>query len=255
MLALECQSVCLEYSVAGRRLRALQDVSVVVGKREFVSLLGPSGCGKSTLLNVVAGFLKPTGGKVLVEGREVSRPGQDRGVIFQEHALFPWMTVRQNISFGLDVNGVPRREREKKVDELIRLVGLTGFERAFPSQLSGGMRQRVAVSRALATSPSILLMDEPFSAIDEQTRQGLRDEFLRIWQQTSQTVLLVTHSIEESVLMSDWVVVMGTKPGRVICTVEIDLPRPRDDASAQFIRLRKHISDLLYGRKSGQSLQ
>jgi NitT/TauT family transport system ATP-binding protein len=238
MLALECQSVCLEYSVAGRRLRALQDVSVVVGKREFVSLLGPSGCGKSTLLNVVAGFLKPTGGKVLVEGREVSRPGQDRGVIFQEHALFPWMTVRQNISFGLDVNGVPRREREKKVDELIRLVGLTGFERAFP-----------------ATSPSILLMDEPFSAIDEQTRQGLRDEFLRIWQQTSQTVLLVTHSIEESVLMSDWVVVMGTKPGRVICTVEIDLPRPRDDASAQFIRLRKHISDLLYGRKGGQSLQ
>ena len=249
MAALDCQEVCLDYVMAGRQLRALQDVTVTVGKREFVSLLGPSGCGKSTLLNVVAGFLKPTGGKVLIEGREVSEPGSDRGVIFQDHALFPWMTARQNIAFGLNVAGIPKAEREKKVDELIELVGLRGFDRLFPSQLSGGMRQRVAVSRALATSPSILLMDEPFSAIDEQTRQGLREEFLRIWQKTAQTVLLVTHSIEESVIMSDRVVVMGTKPGRVICTVDIDLPRPRDETSAQFMHLRRHIGELLYRHK------
>ena len=255
MPALDCQSVCLEYSMAGRQLQALQDVSVTVEKREFVSLLGPSGCGKSTLLNIVAGFLRPTGGKVLVEGREVSKPGQDRGIIFQEHALFPWMTARQNISFGLDVNGVPREARDRRVDELIELVGLGGFDRAFPSQLSGGMRQRVAVSRALATSPSILLMDEPFSAIDEQTRQSLREEFLRIWQKTGQTVLLVTHSIEESVIMSDRVVVMGTKPGRVLCVVDIDLPRPRDDASPEFIRLRRHIGDLLHRHKEGSQIQ
>ena len=135
MLALDCQSVCLAYSIAGRQLQALQDVTVTVEKREFVSLLGPSGCGKSSLLNIVAGFLKPTAGKILVEGRNVEKPGQDRGVIFQEHALFPWMTARQNINFGLDVSGIPKDERDRKVDELIKLVGLTGFEHAFPSQL------------------------------------------------------------------------------------------------------------------------
>ena len=250
MAALDCQSVCLDYSLAGRQVRALQDVTVAVEKREFVSLLGPSGCGKSTLLNVVAGFLKPSGGRVLVEGREVSEPGRDRGVIFQDHALFPWMTARQNIGYGLQASGAPRDVRDQKVNELIELVGLRGFEHAFPSQLSGGMRQRVAVSRALATSPSILLMDEPFSAIDEQTRQGLREEFLRIWQKTGQTVLLVTHSIEESVIMSDRVVVMGTKPGRVIDVVNVDLPRPRDETSADFMRLRRRIGGLLHN-KSG----
>lgn len=248
MAALDCQAVCLDYALAGRHVRALQDVTVAVEKREFVSLLGPSGCGKSSLLNIVAGFLRPSGGRVLIEGREVSEPGRDRGIIFQDHALFPWMTARQNIGYGLAASGVPRQERDRKVNELIELVGLGGFEHAFPSQLSGGMRQRVAVSRALATSPSILLMDEPFSAIDEQTRQGLREEFLRIWQKTNQTVLLVTHSIEESVIMSDRVVVMGTKPGRVICTVEIDLPRPRDETGAEFIKLRRHIGGLLYNQ-------
>ncbi len=250
MAALDCQAVCLDYALAGRHVRALQDVTVAVERREFVSLLGPSGCGKSTLLNIVAGFLKPSGGRVLVDGREVSEPGRDRGIIFQDHALFPWMTARQNIGYGLQAGGVPRDVRDRKVNELIELVGLGGFEHAFPSQLSGGMRQRVAVSRALATSPSILLMDEPFSAIDEQTRQGLREEFLRIWQKTGQTVLLVTHSIEESVIMSDRIVVMGTKPGRVISVVDVDLARPRDETSSEFISLRRHIGGLLYS-KSG----
>ena len=230
----------------GRRLRALEDVSVLVENQEFVSVLGPSGCGKSSLLNIVAGFVRPTGGQVFVGGREVSSPGRDRGVVFQEHALFPWMTVRENIEFGPKVNGVPKNVRAKKVEELIELVGLTGFEDAFPKQLSGGMRQRVAVSRALANDPDILLMDEPFSALDEQTRQRVQEEFVRVWKETEQTVLLVTHSIEESVLMSDRVVVMSTKPGRVKKTIEIDLPRPRDDTNPEFVEKKRLIGEILY---------
>lgn len=230
----------------GRRLRALEDVCVFVQNQEFVSILGPSGCGKSSLLNIVAGFVRPTGGQVLVGGREVSVPGRDRGVVFQEHALFPWMTVRENIEFGPKVNGVPKSECARKVGELIELVGLTGFEDAFPKQLSGGMRQRVAVSRALANDPDILLMDEPFSALDEQTRKRVQEEFVRIWKETEQTVLLVTHSIEESVLMSDRVVVMSTKPGRVRKTIEIDLPRPRDDTNPDFIERKRLIGEILY---------
>ena len=230
----------------GRRLRALEDVSVLVQNQEFVAILGPSGCGKSSLLNIVAGFVRPTGGQVFVGGREVSSPGRDRGVVFQEHALFPWMTVRENIEFGPKVNGVPKNVRAKKVEELIELVGLTGFEDAFPKQLSGGMRQRVAVSRALANDPDILLMDEPFSALDEQTRQRVQEEFVRVWKETEQTVLLVTHSIEESVLMSDRVVVMSTKPGRVKKTIEIDLPRPRDDTNPEFVEKKRLIGEILY---------
>jgi len=254
--ALECRSVCLEYQLMGRRLRALEDVSVLVQNQEFVSILGPSGCGKSSLLNIVAGFVRPTGGQVLVGGREVSIPGRDRGVVFQEHALFPWMTVRENIEFGPKVNGVPKNECARKVGELIELVGLTGFEDAFPKQLSGGMRQRVAVSRALANDPDILLMDEPFSALDEQTRQRVQEEFVRIWKETEQTVLLVTHSIEESVLMSDRVVVMSTKPGRVKKMIEIDLPRPRDDTNPDFVEKKRLIGEILYhGDDNGEQVE
>ena len=256
MAALECRSVCLEYQLMGRRLRALEDVSVLVQNQEFVSILGPSGCGKSSLLNIVAGFVRPTGGQVLVGGREVSIPGRDRGVVFQEHALFPWMTVRENIEFGPKVNGVPKSECARKVGELIELVGLTGFEDAFPKQLSGGMRQRVAVSRALANDPDILLMDEPFSALDEQTRQRVQEEFVRIWKETEQTVLLVTHSIEESVLMSDRVVVMSTKPGRVKKMIEIDLPRPRDDTNPDFVEKKRLIGEILYhGDDNGEQVE
>lgn len=255
MAALECRSVCLDYELAGRRLRVLEDVSVSVKDREFVSLLGPSGCGKSSLLNVVAGFLRPTGGRVLVGGREISRPGRDRGVVFQEHALFPWMTVRQNIEFGPDVNGMSKQERARRADELITMVGLTGFEDAFPKQLSGGMRQRVAVCRALATTPDILLMDEPFSALDEQTRETLREEFVRIWQMTEQTVLLVTHSIDESVLMSDRVVVMKAKPGQVLEVIDVELPRPRDDTSPEFIEKKRLINRILYQNGGDEAVQ
>ncbi len=229
----------------GTRLQALEGVCLRVEHREFVSVLGPSGCGKSSLLNIIAGFVRPTGGQVLVEGQEVSGPGRDRGVVFQDHALFPWMTVRENIEFGPKVNGAPKHVRAKKAEELIALVGLKGFEDAFPKQLSGGMRQRVAVSRALATDPDILLLDEPFSALDEQTRRRVQEEFVSIWQETNQTVLLVTHSVEESVLMSDRVVVMTTKPGQVEATIRIDLPRPRDETDPEFVEKKRLIGNLL----------
>lgn len=244
--ALECRSVCLEYQLDGVQFRALDNVDVCIADREFVSILGPSGCGKSSLLNIVAGFVRPTTGTVLVAGRAVSGPGRDRGVVFQEHALFPWMTVWENIEFGPKVNGVSKEARTKKVRELIELVGLKGFENALPKQLSGGMRQRVAVSRALATDPDVVLLDEPFSALDEQTRQRVQQEFVRIWQETRQTVLLVTHSIEESILMSDRIVVMTTKPGRVKRIIDVDLPRPRDDTDPGFIAKKRLISELLY---------
>lgn len=246
MAKLECRSVGLEYQLEGTRFRALDNVDITVADREFVSLLGPSGCGKSSLLNIVAGFIRPTSGKVLVGGREVTGPGRDRGVVFQEHALFPWMTVRENIEFGPKVNGLSKEARLRKADALIALVGLTGFEDAFPKHLSGGMRQRVAVSRALATDPDIVLLDEPFSALDEQTRHRVQQEFVRIWQETKQTVLLVTHSIEESIVMSDRVIVMTTKPGRVKATIDIDLPRPRDDTDPRFVAKKRQINELLY---------
>jgi NitT/TauT family transport system ATP-binding protein len=248
MAALECRSVYLDYPLMGERLRALDDVSVRVEDQQFVAILGPSGCGKSSLLNIVAGFVRPTLGQVLVGGVEVSGPGRDRGVVFQEHALFPWMTVRGNIEFGLKANHVPKPQRDRKVDELIELVGLRGFEDAFPKQLSGGMRQRVAVSRAFATDPEVVLLDEPFSALDEQSKQRIQREFARICQATHQTVLLVTHSIEESILMSDRVVVMEPRPGRIRATVDIDFPRPREDTSPEFIAKKKQISALLYGQ-------
>jgi NitT/TauT family transport system ATP-binding protein len=251
MAALECRSVYLDYPLMGERLRALEDVSVRVEDQEFVSILGPSGCGKSSLLNIVAGFVRPTLGQVLVGGVEVSGPARDRGVVFQEHALFPWMTVRGNIEFGLKANHVPKPQRDRKVDELIDLVGLRGFEDAFPKQLSGGMRQRVAVSRAFATDPDVVLLDEPFSALDEQSKQRIQREFARICQATRQTVLLVTHSIEESILMSDRVVVMEPRPGRIRATVDIELARPREDTSPQFIDKKRQISSILYGGADG----
>ncbi len=239
----------LDYHLSGETFRALDRVDVTIADREFVSLLGPSGCGKSSLLGIIAGFVRPTSGSVTVGGRQVTGPGRDRGVVFQEHALFPWMTVRENIEFGPKSAGMPKAQRNSKIAELVELVGLQGFENAFPKQLSGGMRQRVAVSRALANDPAVMLLDEPFSALDEQSRQRFQQEFIRIWKATKQTVLLVTHSIDESILMSDRVVVMATRPGRVRETITVDLPRPRDETSPEFIALKRRISKLIYEKQ------
>ena len=212
---------------------------------EFVCLLGPSGCGKSTFLNIVAGFLATTSGTLRLDGRPVTRPGHDRGVVFQEHALFPWLSVADNIAFGLRMRGASRTERAAAVRRYTDLVGLTGFERSFPKDLSGGMRQRVAIARALANEPKMLLMDEPFAALDAQMRRLLQDELVKIWQETGKTVLFVTHSIEEALRLSDRVVVMTARPGTVRAVVPLDSARPRDPTSDELVAARRRIDGML----------
>jgi NitT/TauT family transport system ATP-binding protein len=206
---------------------ALADISLDVAEGEFVSILGPSGCGKSTLLYIVGGFVQPTTGSVAVNGEPVTGPGPDRGPVFQEFALFPWKTVLGNVMYGLIEQGEPRAKAEAKARALIALVHLEGYENFYPKELSGGMKQRVAIARTLAYGPGILLMDEPFGALDAHTRTGLQHELLEIWERDRKTVLFVTHSVEEAVFLSDRVVVLTRSPGRIKAVVDIDLPRPR----------------------------
>jgi NitT/TauT family transport system ATP-binding protein len=199
----------------GREVLALDQVSLEVRNREFVALLGPSGCGKSTLLYLIGGFLPVETGKIKVDGKAVAGPGPDRGIVFQHFALFPWKTVRGNILYGLERQGMPKEEREKRTQDFIELVGLAGFEDSYPSQLSGGMKQRTAIARTLAFDPEILLMDEPFGALDAQTRGLMQSELLRIWQRTPKTVIFVTHDVQEAVYLADRVAVMSARPGRI----------------------------------------
>jgi NitT/TauT family transport system ATP-binding protein len=199
----------------GREVLALDQVSLEVGNREFVALLGPSGCGKSTLLYLIGGFLPVETGAIKVEGKPVAGPGPDRGIVFQHFALFPWKTVRGNILYGLERQGMPKAEREKRTQDFIELVGLAGFEDSYPSHLSGGMKQRTAIARTLAFDPNILLMDEPFGALDAQTRGLMQSELLNIWQRTPKTVIFVTHDVQEAVFLADRVAVMSARPGRI----------------------------------------
>ncbi len=211
----------------GGETEALHDVSITVNHHEFVSVIGPSGCGKSTLLRIVAGLDQPSSGEINVAGQRVSRPGADRGMVFQEYALFPWKTTQANVEFGLLLKGVNKVERAQIARRFIDLVGLTGSEQKYPHHLSGGMRQRAAVARALANNPKILLMDEPFAAVDAMTRQRLQEELTMISAVEQTTVLFVTHAIEEAVFLSDRVVVLSDRPGRVISDMKIELDRPR----------------------------
>jgi NitT/TauT family transport system ATP-binding protein len=204
----------------GRAVLALADVSLEVRPREFLALLGPSGCGKSTLLYLVGGFLPTEAGRIMVEGKPVTAPGPDRGIVFQHFALFPWKTVRSNILYGLERQGLPRAEREKRAQAFIDLVHLSGFEESYPSQLSGGMKQRTAIARTLAFDPSILLMDEPFGALDAQTRSLMQTELLNIWKRTPKTVIFVTHDVQEAVYLAERVAVMSARPGRIKTIVE-----------------------------------
>lgn len=242
---LAIESASLTYGAGAAKIIALEDVNLSVEHGEFVTIVGASGCGKSSLLNLVAGFLKPSRGRLLLGGAPIQGPGADRCVVFQEHALFPWMTVRQNIGYGLRVNGATRAAERERVNELLALIGLTKFAESWPKALSGGMKQRVAIARALANRPKMLLMDEPFGALDAQTRRFLQEELLNIWQQTGTTILFVTHSIEEAVLLSQRVVVLRSRPGRVKEIVDIDLPRPADENSVSFIGFRRRVADLL----------
>lgn len=213
----------------GRAVLALDDVSLEVGNREFVALLGPSGCGKSTLLYLIGGFLPVEAGSILVDGKPVAEPGPDRGIVFQHFALFPWKTVRGNILYGLERQGMPKDEREKRAMDFIELVGLAGFEDSYPSQLSGGMKQRTAIARTLAFDPKILLMDEPFGALDAQTRGLMQAELLRIWQRTPKTVIFVTHDVQEAVFLADRVAVMSARPGRIKTIVDTKFDKNADN--------------------------
>jgi NitT/TauT family transport system ATP-binding protein len=213
----------------GREVLALDQVSLEVGNREFVALLGPSGCGKSTLLYLIGGFLPVETGAILIDGQNVAGPGPDRGIVFQHFALFPWKTVRGNILYGLERQGMPKEEREKRAIDFIELVGLGGFEDSYPSQLSGGMKQRTAIARTLAFDPKILLMDEPFGALDAQTRGLMQSELLRIWQRTPKTVIFVTHDVQEAVYLADRVAVMSARPGRIKTIVDTKFDKNTPD--------------------------
>jgi NitT/TauT family transport system ATP-binding protein len=224
---------------------ALRDVTFEVPDNQFCSILGHSGCGKTTLLNIAAGFERATAGAVTVNGAPIDLPGWRNTMIFQEYALFPWMTVSDNIAFGLEMKGVSPKERDDITRHYIGLVGLDGFDSKLPYQLSGGMRQRVAIARALAVQPNLLLMDEPFAALDAQNRAFMQEELERIWQREPKTVLLVTHSIDEAIKLSDCIAVMTSRPGRIKEFVKVELPRPREEDDPLYIALKRRLRELI----------
>jgi NitT/TauT family transport system ATP-binding protein/sulfonate transport system ATP-binding protein len=239
---LEVRGVTKRFTVGHDEIEALARVDLTIAHGEFVCLIGASGCGKSTLLRIVAGFEEPTTGEVSVLGKPITGPGSDRGMVFQDYALFPWMTVRQNIGFGPRQRGLLHSEIRSIADEFMRLVGLERFADRYPSQLSGGMKQRVAIARVLANDATILLMDEPFGALDALTREQLQRELLQIWARTRVTIIFVTHSVEEAVLLADRVLVMSAGPGRIENDVQIVLPRPRDVSSPEFNAVRRDVA-------------
>ena len=232
----------------GRPVEALSGITFQVRKDEFVAIVGPSGCGKSTLLYLVGGFLSLAQGEIRVDGRKVTMPGPDRGIVFQHFALFPWKTVRENVLYGLEKKKMERAQRQALAQKYIDLVKLTGFEDSWPAQLSGGMKQRVAIARTLVIEPDVLLMDEPFGALDAQTRGILQEELLAIWGSTRKTVLFVTHDVHEAVLLADRIVVMSARPGRIKQILPVDLPRPRDAdvlRSQRFVDLCQEVWSLV----------
>ena len=232
---------------------ALDRVDLEIEDNEFVTVVGPSGCGKTTLMNILAGLETPTSGKALVSGQVVRGPGPDRGVIFQQYALFPWLTVRKNVEFGLKTAGVPKKERRQRAEHFIQLVGLEQFADALPKMLSGGMKQRCAIARAYAVNPSILLMDEPFGALDALTRVRLQEQLLTTWSQEKRTVMFITHDVDEAVFLATRVVVMAARPGRIFDVIDVDLPYPRTEdvrLSPEFSELRNRVWRSVYHQES-----
>jgi NitT/TauT family transport system ATP-binding protein len=248
MAVVEVEGLSKLFARGAQRVEAIRDLHLRVADGEFVAIVGPSGCGKSTLLHILGGFVPKDAGSMRIDGREVSAPGPDRGMMFQDLALFPWRTVEGNVGWALEVQGRPRAEREAAVDRYLALVDLLAFRRAYPAELSGGMRQRVALARVLAFDPGVLLMDEPFGALDAQTRELMQEELQRIWSQTGKTVLFVTHDIEEAVYLGDRVIVFTARPGEIKAALDIALPQPRNievKKSAEFMAYRNTIWDLL----------
>jgi NitT/TauT family transport system ATP-binding protein len=241
----EVAGVSKQYDGQGQIVQALRNVSFDVERGEFVCIVGPSGSGKTTLFRIIGGLEPPTTGEVVLNGTPVSEPRPDMGIVFQEYHLFPWRTVRENIAFGLEKQDLLPAERRDRVESLLALVGLDEFGEAYPKELSGGMKQRVGIARALAVDPELLLMDEPFGAVDAQTRTDLQNELLELWQETEKTVLFVTHDVQEAVKLADRVVVMGADPGRVQETVDIDLERPRSRSDPGFGTYYEEILELI----------
>jgi NitT/TauT family transport system ATP-binding protein len=244
----ECKNIGMVFGANESAVEAARDVSINVQPGEFVSLVGPSGCGKSTLLSIVAGFTKPTKGTATLDGKLITKPGSERGVVFQQYSLFPWLSVRKNVEFGLRMAGVARSKREQSARTLLGLSGLLAFENHYPDQLSGGMKQRIGIVRALATSPQVLLMDEPFGALDTQTRSVMQEILTNMWQQFRISVLFITHDIEEAIFLSDRVYVMTARPGRIKAEIKVPLPRPRTaemTATKEFVDLVHQLKSLI----------
>jgi sulfonate transport system ATP-binding protein len=245
---IEVKDFDLSYDTLDGGVQAVEDVSILVRPGEFVSIIGPSGCGKSTLLNAVAGFLKPTSGTVMVDGEVVEGPSADRGMVFQQYSLFPWKTVRGNVEFGLKMKGKDRHSREQAARTLLGLAGLLQFENQYPDRLSGGMKQRVGIVRALATGPKVLLLDEPFGALDAQTRVIMQQILTNMWQRLKISVLFVTHDIDEAIFLSDRVYCMTARPGTIKAEIIVPLERPRQQAmmlSSEFLGLRRGLMSLI----------
>jgi NitT/TauT family transport system ATP-binding protein len=253
MVPIEINDVTLIYDTPGGKVPGVKDVKFNIGASEFVCIVGPSGCGKSTLLNIIAGFLAPAAGEIRIGGKPVTGHGMDRGVVFQDFAqLFPWRTALGNVMFGLEMKGVPKQEREEIAREQLRLVKLEKFTASYPHHLSGGMQQRVAIARALAYNPSVLLMDEPFAALDALTRDDMQRLLADVWRETRKTVIYVTHNVAEAVYLADRVIVMSPHPGTVKADIKVTLDRPRDPLSAEFVEWQKELLRHL-GQDTGQA--
>ena len=245
---LHIHNVSKTYRSDGQEVLAIDEIDLKIKNKEFATILGPSGCGKSTLLRIVAGLIQPTRGIVRLDGNVITRPGQDRGMVFQSYTLFPWLTVRENIQFGLEISGIPKAQQEQIAQEFIEKVGLKGFEKTYPKGLSGGMKQRVAIARALANNPAILLLDEPFGALDAQTRALMQELLTQVWEELHQTILFVTHDVEEAIFLSDRVFVMTARPGKIKAEIDIPLGRPRSyeiKATEAFLNLKKQALVLI----------
>jgi NitT/TauT family transport system ATP-binding protein len=255
---LHVKSLSRIYGEGEAQVTALDRIDFEVKKREFISVIGPSGCGKSTLIRIIAGLDYPTDGVVALNDHPVEGPGADRGMVFQHYTLFPWLTVKQNVMFGPNMKGTPALRAERKAMEWLEMVGLVDFADAYPAQLSGGMKQRVAIARSLANQPRILLMDEPFGALDAQTRCSMQEHLLRIWQAVDVTILFITHDLDEAIYLSDRIVVLGARPGRILEVVDVPVSRPRKVEqllSGHFLATKKRLEELIYQRQTADDIE
>jgi len=241
MALLEVKSVFKLFQVNGNQMEALKNINLDIEENEFVCFIGPSGCGKTTLLRIIAGLEEPSSGEILLEGQPIKGPGPERGMVFQEYSLFPWRTVLDNVAFGLELKGISKDQRHEKARQYLKMVELERFEERYPHELSGGMKQRVAIARALVNDPIAILMDEPFGALDAQTRNIMQSELLRIWEEEKKTVIFVTHSVDEAIYLADRIVIMSARPGKIKDVIRIDISRPRNRTSPQVNAIRDRI--------------